>query len=664
MRIARAAVAGDHAGMPTFRESVTLWIAVLAAACTVEGEVDAPHIHDHAAETTLPGAGYTGSELPPGTISLTYDDGPGANTLAIARFLRDEGIQATFFVTGCHITGVVAGAPPYGNCEGEWDARGGNIETFPREHLAEIVRLGHRVANHTLNHESSLARVTDVVAELLPVQQIIDAYIPDELYLVRWAGGSWQPSTASAINGSELERLIGQIHWAVYGNDFHCLTTEMRSGVSCAGNYLSAMPASPRASGVVLLHDRVWPVDDTDETLELTRELVRELKRRGYRFVPLDAIPGVLSARRFAGLGLWTHQFSDSRGWDDHVSYYASLRLADVDGDGDDDICGRGSGGIVCAMSLASEGGTGFGPLEGWTSDFSDAQGYRDAKYGATLQFADLDDDGDADVCVRGNTGVRCALSRANEGLHQFAPQTMWTRPGDFSDAGGWGSAWSRFGSIRLADLNRDTRPDICGRSAQGIECAYNLGDRFGALKLWKSDDFGDAHGYLSAHYGQTMQLGDIDGDRRADVCVRAALGVRCARNLRGARFGASEEWTHGPFSNADGWTSPGTFRSLHVADMNGDGDVDICGRAPTGVVCAFADRDYDADGDGVAGGFGTYQYLMNEHMRDVDGWWRPHYGGTVMFGDIDGDGRGDVCTRQQFGVSCATGTVNLDDAP
>ena len=53
----------------------------------------------------------TGRALPPGTLCLTYDDGPGETvgdgtgprTLALAGYLADEGVRATFFMTGRHV---------------------------------------------------------------------------------------------------------------------------------------------------------------------------------------------------------------------------------------------------------------------------------------------------------------------------------------------------------------------------------------------------------------------------------------------------------------------------------------------------------------------------------------------------------------------------------
>src|SRR5271155_4194051 len=37
-------------------------------------------------------------ELPPHSIALTFDDGPGPRSAELARMLRDEGVPGTFFV--------------------------------------------------------------------------------------------------------------------------------------------------------------------------------------------------------------------------------------------------------------------------------------------------------------------------------------------------------------------------------------------------------------------------------------------------------------------------------------------------------------------------------------------------------------------------------------
>src|ERR1022692_4233163 len=39
-------------------------------------------------------------ELPPYSVTLTFDDGPGPVSAELARLLRDEGVPGTFFVLG------------------------------------------------------------------------------------------------------------------------------------------------------------------------------------------------------------------------------------------------------------------------------------------------------------------------------------------------------------------------------------------------------------------------------------------------------------------------------------------------------------------------------------------------------------------------------------
>jgi peptidoglycan/xylan/chitin deacetylase (PgdA/CDA1 family) len=43
-----------------------------------------------------------GNDLPPKTLCMTYDDGPGPHTLELGRYLFAEGIRAAFFVIGRH----------------------------------------------------------------------------------------------------------------------------------------------------------------------------------------------------------------------------------------------------------------------------------------------------------------------------------------------------------------------------------------------------------------------------------------------------------------------------------------------------------------------------------------------------------------------------------
>ena len=78
--------------------------------------------------------------------------------------------------------------------------------------------------------------------------------------------------------------------------------------------------------------------------------------------------------------------FSDAAGWSAGPWYYATIRFPDVNGDGRADVCGRGAGGVVCALSTASSFTPAVAPL--WAGAYSDAGGWAAGpQYYGTIQF-------------------------------------------------------------------------------------------------------------------------------------------------------------------------------------------------------------------------------------------------------------------------------------
>ncbi len=219
-------------------------------------------------------AGITGAAaLPDRTVVLTYDDGPGPNTLLIAEYLWSEGIAATFFVIGKHA----------------------------RQRQEVIVRvrgLGHRLGNHTWSHvppglPDRLAQGDDIVEELRSTAALLGADVGPIAFRAPY--GAWTPAVATVLNSDPAlaSAHVGPIDWDVEGRDWE----EWRAGRSpahVAERYLAEIRAKGR--GIVLMHDSSADGPEYvagNRTYELTRALIPMLIAEGFAFAPLEAIPSL-----------------------------------------------------------------------------------------------------------------------------------------------------------------------------------------------------------------------------------------------------------------------------------------------------------------------------------------------------------------------------------
>ncbi|HEY2511888.1 MAG TPA: VCBS repeat-containing protein, partial [Polyangiaceae bacterium] len=280
------------------------------------------------------------------------------------------------------------------------------------------------------------------------------------------------------------------------------------------------------------------------------------------------------------------------------------------------DLCALGAGGVTCAASL-ERAPTGDRPTP--TAEFAALPAARaqDAGLREPLAFADVDGDGRADVCARGDDGVACA--RAAEAGSFSPPRTWWRTPaGDFAlgDIDGDGKAdacqrtgatitcarsdgqaflgaeaWSRQAPSRyaLADVDGDGRADLCGVEGSVISCGTSRRTEFAKLTAWWSSPADDA-GIGNDLDPEAIRFADLNGDGRADVCGRTARGVACALST-GRRFTRPTLWARSGGDDAERWDSaPGAL--LQLADVNGDGRADLClAAAPpaSGVLCGMA---------------------------------------------------------------------------
>ncbi len=258
---------------------------------------------------------------------------------------------------------------------------------------------------------------------------------------------------------------------------------------------------------------------------------------------------------------------TDDSGWDglDHAT---TLRLADVTGDGRDDLCARAAAGFRCWPS------TGEGFSDAITmDDLSDELGWTWPRYYGTIRMADIDGDGLEDVCARGGAQVYCWRA-TGEGFESIGSTPTW------SDEAGW-DAVSSWSTIRMVDIDGDGLADLCGRSPDGFVCHLSTGDGFGSAL--EGPTLSDDSGWGDHSNAATILLADLDGDGDRDLLARANAGIRWWP-WEGSAFGDSVE---GPeLSDASGWDDHRYYTTLRTADIDADGDADLCARGPEGVRC------------------------------------------------------------------------------
>lgn len=313
-----------------------------------------------------------------------------------------------------------------------------------------------------------------------------------------------------------------------------------------------------------------------------------------------------------------------------------SLVFGDLNGDARDDVCGRRGDGVYCAI-VGADGS--FLPATRWTADFSDAAGWDAVSWGGTMMLGDVDGDSRSDLCGRSDAGILCARSYGRG----FTKAEVWTTA--FSDADGGGAA-DTYASLRLADLDADGDADLCGARATGVDCL--LSDRFvfEAASSWVGPEWMTALALPAPQAGRTLMLGDTNGDGAADLCERALDGVHCAlADPSSSAFVDPVARDLGAFSDLAGWgASEAYWRTLRLGDLSGDGQADLCGRGPDGLVCLFS----------IEGRFTARPHLVSPAFSDAAGFLALDRGPTIALPDLSGDGRADVCASDATALRCA----------
>ncbi|HEY1816650.1 MAG TPA: FG-GAP-like repeat-containing protein [Kofleriaceae bacterium] len=218
--------------------------------------------------------------------------------------------------------------------------------------------------------------------------------------------------------------------------------------------------------------------------------------------------------------------------------------------------------------------------------------------------------------------------------------------------------------AVRLGDLTGDGRADLCTVTSGALACAPGDGSgHFGAAIA-----IGDL-----AIDPDSLAIGDVDGDGRPDACGRASSGTICAlaaSGFHGAPFSPAfgdadaraatsssiaieDDQICGTGATSVACTPSGTILSswpaftsnVWPADLDGDHDVDWCATGSAGLSCGVA-AEAGVTTDGVPWLFSFVRGGVVDATADDPA--------LTALGDIDGDGKSDVCTVVGRSIECA----------
>lgn len=328
---------------------------------------------------------------------------------------------------------------------------------------------------------------------------------------------------------------------------------------------------------------------------------------------------------------------------------YSYIRFADINGDGRPDMCIRADTGIRCLLATAAGWNRDAPIVTDICADGSTAYGgCNDDDNYAYIFFADVNGDGKADLIFRSDNGIRLWIStgtgfvRAQETAVCANSSTILNVCNDQDN----------FAYMYFPDINGDGRADFCYRGDSGIICFLSTGSAWDfsnpiATNICANNS--TAYGVCNdANNYSTIRFQDMNGDGMADLVYRGDQGMRVwLSNGAGFNLKTAVDLC------ADGSSAYGicndddNFSYITHADINGDGVPDLCYRSDTGIRCVYGDGQggwdlsrpvvTDVCSNSTSSAYGVCDNANNYQ--------------SIGFPDVNGDGMADLIYRGDAGM-------------
>jgi hypothetical protein len=345
--------------------------------------------------------------------------------------------------------------------------------------------------------------------------------------------------------------------------------------------------------------------------------------------------------------GLQLPFWANGGSWNE-AEYYSTIQAhrrfgcktyqsSDIDGDGQDELIARHIGGVQIVRYNAAFGQW-IDLLDG--PPLSDLAGWNGPTYYETIQCADLDSDGQAEIIARGYGGIFAWRydNDPSSPTYQQWPQLA-NGPG-WGDPGGWNLP-QYYTTIQCADIDGDGRAELLGRDGDGIQVWKYDGTANAWSEMPRGPGLSDAGGWNQPPYYETIQCADLDSDGQAEIIARGYGGAGAWRYDNSPSSPTYQQWvqvnsTIG-WSDPAGWGDPTKYETIQWADIDGDGAAELLGRGANGIEV----YKYDPKAN-------TLNQLPNgpAWSDSPGGWNKAEFATTIQCADIDGDGAAELFAR------------------
>ena len=279
----------------------------------------------------------------------------------------------------------------------------------------------------------------------------------------------------------------------------------------------------------------------------------------------------------------------------DSGSYpFRVLQVADIDGDSDLDILARKQNDLAWYENLDGNGAFSEAAYISHPSEFVQV----------TSVASDINADGELDLVVAASNGVSWYETDDGTLAANGIRHVISEDPADF---------------LIVSDLSGDGLPDVIhGTRWSAVSWQENRNGHFGPKRR--------IHQWESNH----TTLADMDGDGDSDILVNDGWGTLLYLNIDG----------NGSFSNEPRWVGDEISMAVGLADLNGDGPLDIVESAMSSGGGTEGVGWYPNDGNG---NFERRKVVSEGEM------WTSGYSpaGPPVMGDFDSDGDLDVLTQK-----------------